>query len=104
MDFPTTGESIANFFELPSVDETITYYHAASGYPIQSTCIKAIKKGKFATWPSLTAKAIKKYYSEVNSTMEGHMYDIRQGIKSTQPKEKQPLPTTPSVPQETLQK
>ena len=36
--------------------------------------------------------------------MEGHMNNIHQGIKSTQPKDKQPLPTTPSVSQEPMQK
>ena len=100
---PTIVEAIADDFELPSVKK-IAYYHAECGYPIQSTWNKAIKKGNFSTWPGLNAKAAKKYYPEVNATMEGHMNDIHQGIKSTQPKDKQPLPTTPSVPQEPLQK
>ena len=36
--------------------------------------------------------------------MGGHRHSIRQGIKSTQPKEKQPLPSTPSLLREPLQK
>ena len=36
--------------------------------------------------------------------MEGHMHGILQGIKSTKPKEKQPLQTNPTVPEEPLQK
>ena len=104
MYFPTIGEAVANAFELPYVEKKIAYYHAACSHPIKSTWIKAIEKGNFSTWQGLTAKSVKKYYLEVNPTMEGRMHGIRQGIKSNQPKEKQPLPTNPSVPQEPLQK
>ena len=83
VECPPTKEAIANVFELPSVEKLIAYFHAAAGYPIMSTWLKAIDKGNFATWPGLTSKAVRKYYPETDATMAGHMHGIRQGIKST---------------------
>ena len=83
VECPPVQEAVANVFEMPSVEKLIAYFHAAAGYPVMSTWIKAIDNGSFATWPGLTSKAVRKYYPETDATMAGHMHGIRQGIKLT---------------------
>ena len=41
--------------------ELITYLHAAAGYPIKKTWIKAIQQGHYIGWPGLTADRVQKY-------------------------------------------
>ena len=36
-----------NAYDLPSLEALVRYMHAAAGFPVKSTWIKAIKKGKF---------------------------------------------------------
>ena len=85
---PDTTEAIANVFELPTVKKQIAYYHAAAGFPVQSTWVDAVKLGSYATWQGLTPEAIRKHYPKTNATQEGYMHGLRQGIKSTKPKDK----------------
>ena len=60
--------------------------HAACGFPVKSTWIKAIEAGNFAGWPLLTAKRVKKYYPETSETPKGHLNQVRQNVRSTKPK------------------
>ena len=87
VECPSVKEAIANVFEMPTVAKLIAYFHAAAGYPVMSTWIKAIDKGNYATWPGLTASAVRKHYPETEATMAGHMHGTRQGIKSTKARE-----------------
>ena len=48
-------------YELPSVEALVQYMHAAAGFPVKSTWLKAIKKGNFVTWPGLTYSNTEKY-------------------------------------------
>ncbi len=66
-------ERIANMYDLPSVNQTIKYLHAAAGYPVIDTWIKAINAGNYTTWPGLTATAVRKHYPESHETQKGHM-------------------------------
>ena len=50
-----------NAYDLPSLEALVRYIHAAAGFPVKSTWIKAIKKGNFATWPGLTYSNAAKY-------------------------------------------
>ena len=60
--------------------------HAACGFPVKSTWIKAIEAGNFKGWPLLTVKKVKKYYPETTETPKGHLNQVRQNVQSTKPK------------------
>ncbi len=64
---------IANVYDLPSVNQTIKYLHAAAGYPVKDTWVKAINAGNYTTWPGLTAIAVRKHFPESDETQKGHM-------------------------------
>ena len=78
-----TEEAISNVYELPSIKESIRYLHACAGFPTKATWLKAIRAGNYATWPNLTAKAVAKYFPESDETQQGHMRNIKQGLRST---------------------
>ena len=47
-------------YDLPSVVMLIRYFHAATGYPVRSTWLTAIRAGNYSSWTGLTlANAIK---------------------------------------------
>ena len=48
-------------YDLPSVEALVRYFHAADGFPVKSTWLKAIKAGNFASWSGLTFKNASKY-------------------------------------------
>ena len=81
---PKTTEAIHNVYELPSTEQTIKYLHAAAGFPTKKTWIEAINRNAYASWPGLTATAVRKYFPESDETMKGHSKGQRQGIRSTQ--------------------
>ena len=82
-------DAIANVYELPSAEKSIQYIHSCAGLTTKSYSIKAIKGGNYATWPNLTAEAVKQHFPESNETNQGHMQGIKQNIISTREK-KQP--------------
>ena len=41
-------------YDLPIVEALVQYMHAAAGFPVKSTWLKAIKNGNFESWPELT--------------------------------------------------
>ena len=57
--------------------------HAAAGFPIPSTWLKAIKNGNFNTWPGLTYNNAAKYFPQSIETTKGHMVQSSQGVRST---------------------
>ena len=81
---PTT-EFANSVYELPNTEQVIAWYHAAAGYPTESTWLKAIEKGFYATWPLLTTKAVKHHFPEstTTKTTKGHMRRIKSGIRSS---------------------
>jgi hypothetical protein len=76
-------EGVANVYSLPSTSQTIKYLHAAAGYPVEDTWIKAIKSGNYTTWPGLSATAARKHFPKSDKTQKGHMKRQRQGVRST---------------------
>ena len=78
-------ESVRNvqLYELPSTKQIIRYLHACAGLPTKTAWTKAINAGNFATWPHLTAKVGRKHFSESDETAQGHMKNVKQGIRST---------------------
>jgi hypothetical protein len=47
--------------------------------------IKSIQNGHFSTWTSVTVSNVRKYLFKSDATAKGHMNQIRQNIRSTQP-------------------
>eukprot|EP00804_Cyclotella_cryptica_P014588 CCRYP_020642-RA/>CCRYP_020642-RA protein AED:0.50 eAED:0.40 QI:0/0/0/1/0/0/2/0/231 len=47
-------DHILNVYELPSIEQSIRYLHAAAGFPTKSTWLAAIRKGNYSTWPLIT--------------------------------------------------
>ena len=89
MDYTTTKKTTPaehSAFDLPSIESLVRYMHAASGFPIKSTWLKAIKKGNFATWPGLTYSNSAKYCPHAVETIKGHMVQSSQGVRSTKKK------------------
>ena len=61
----------------------VRYMHAAAGFPVRSTWLKAIKNGNFNSWPGLTYNNAAKYCPQPIETMKGHMVQSSQGFRST---------------------
>jgi hypothetical protein len=74
-----------NVYEQKSIQDTITYSHACCFSPVTDTWLESIQNGHFATWPSVTVKNIRKDLFISDATAKGHMNQIRQNIRSTQP-------------------
>ena len=79
-----TGEEILHILELPSTENAIKYMHAAAGFPIKETWIRAVRAGNYRTWPGLSVKSIQKYCpDDAEETLKVHMKIQRQGFWST---------------------
>jgi hypothetical protein len=78
-------EHIHNVYEPPSLEPTIRYLHAATGFSPKSTWFKAIQQGNYSTWPLINVKNVAKYFPESKETQRGHMQGQCQGIRSTCP-------------------
>ena len=63
--------------------------HAAAGFPVKSTWLKAIKNGNFESWPGLTYNNAAKYCPRSVETLEGHIVQSSQGVRSTNKKKNQ---------------
>jgi hypothetical protein len=86
-----------NAHDLPSVAALVHYLHAAAGFPVKSTWLAAIKAGNYSSWPGLTYANASKYCPSCDETIKGHLTQVRQGIRSTKPKEPSKA-TSPSIP------
>ena len=75
-------EFLHNVYELPSIGHTIRYLHAAAGYPVKATWLKAIRNGNYSTWPLITVATVSKHFPESEETQHGHMRSQRQGVRS----------------------
>ena len=73
-------------YDLPSVRALIRYFHAAAGYPVCSTWLKAIGSGNYSMWPGLTLANATKYCPTATATLMGHLVQKRQGVGSTKTK------------------
>jgi hypothetical protein len=88
------NHTILNVYELPSIEHTIQYLHAA-GYPTKNTWLTAIHHGNYSTWPLINTKNVSKHFPQSEGTHQGHMKSQRQGIRSTKQRvQPNVLPTT----------
>ena len=72
-----------NVYEITKAKELVTFLHAAAGYPVVDTWVKAIQNDQYATWPGLTSALVYKYLPKSDATVKGHMKHQRQNIRST---------------------
>ena len=75
-----------NVYKLLSIEKGIQWMYTACGYPVQSTWIKAIRKGNYANWPLLTVENVNKHYPETDETPMGHLNQTQVNIRFTKPK------------------
>ncbi len=76
-------EYILNVYELPSIEQTVQYLHAAVGHPTEDTWLRAIRKGNYNSWPLIDTQKVWKYFPESEETQFGHMRGQPQGVRST---------------------
>ena len=102
-DIPETSttSNLQSFsaYDLPSVETLVKYSHAAAGFLVRDTWLKAIKNRNDASWPGLTYENAKKYYLSADETIKGHLLQSCQGFLSTQPNmQQQQHQQVPAVP------
>ena len=78
--------------------------HAAAGFQVKYTWLKAIKNGNLESWPGLTYNNAAKYCPHSVETLKGHMVQSSQGVRSTEKKKYQTHKNQKKTPQGTLQK
>jgi hypothetical protein len=72
-----------SIYDLPTIKQAIKWIHAACGYPVKSTWLKAVKAGNFHGWLLLKEKNINKYFPEADETTKGHLNQTRKNARST---------------------
>ena len=70
-------------YDLSSAEALVIYFHAAAGYPVRSTWLRAIEAGNFASFPGLTLANAKRFCPSANETIESHLVQERQGTRSS---------------------
>ena len=49
-------------YDLPYIEALVIYFHAAAGYPVRDTWLKAVKGGNYESWPGLTYNNATRYF------------------------------------------
>jgi hypothetical protein len=68
---PPYNEAINVIFDFPSACQNFLWYHAAAGFPLKETFIRAVCNGNYATWTKLTIQLIHKYMPDLDETAKG---------------------------------
>ena len=71
------------------MEALVKYFHAAAGFPVKDTWLRAIKNNNYGSWPGLTYENARKYCPSKDETLKGHLVQTLQGIRSTKPKVQQ---------------
>ena len=80
---PKPKETIQNVYELRTQQEMVRYYHAAAGFPVKATWIKAIVNDQYASWPGLTVEAVERHFPESLETQKDQMRKQQAGTRFT---------------------
>ena len=80
---PTYQHQANSAYEQKTKVQLIDFLHRACFSPPISTWTQAIKKNFFATWPGLTADAVRKYLPKSLATAEGHLKAAPKNLRST---------------------
>ncbi len=91
-------EYIHNVYELPSIEPAIRYLHAAAGFPVEETWLKAIRGWNYNSWPLIKITNVARYFPKSEEMQKGHMRGQRQGVRSTKKKTLDVIPDTPAPP------
>jgi hypothetical protein len=92
-EIPTTLQC-ANVLQLQTgIRRMVKYVYAAAFSPVKSTCMAAIIKGYYTSWPGLTPSVVHKYYPQIMATAKGHLDQTRQKLRSTKTKSNDDQPT-----------
>ena len=86
-------------YDLPIVEALIHYFHAAAGYPVRSTWLKAISAGNYSSFSGLTLANAANYFPSATATIMGHLVQKREGFRSTKPKLTATSSQEPKLPQ-----
>ena len=84
-DHKTTTLQDFSAYDLPSVEVLTRYFHAAAGFSVHDTWLKAIIAGNFALWQGITYQNAAKAFPITDETFKGHMVQVLQWISSTKP-------------------
>ena len=82
---PLTEVFSNNTYACDTTGQFIQFYHATMGYLCTSNWCKAITAGYFKVRPGLTAARVHHFIKLLKETKMGHMYQQRQGTRSTNP-------------------
>ena len=77
----------------PTVAQQVAFSHAALFSPSLSTLQKALDNNYITGFPGLNSKSLRRHPPQSIATTKGHMDQIRQGTKSTKPKQPKQQPT-----------
>jgi hypothetical protein len=80
---PPRQEAVFNVYNVKTQPELVRYLHASAGFPTKPTWLHAVKNRQYASWPSLTPKAIAKHFAESEETLKGHARKTKSGQGST---------------------
>jgi hypothetical protein len=61
-------------YEVKAIPNLIRFLHAAAGYPVIKTWLKAIERNLYIGWPGLTTKQVRKYLLPSEHTAKGHLH------------------------------
>ncbi len=81
---------------LPSDKKFVEFTNASLGSPVQSTLLRAVRRGYLSTMPRLTSELLCKHPSNTVATAMGHLDRTRQGLDSTKS-----VPASPAQPVDT---
>ena len=76
-------QQVNSMLKTTTIEEQMQFLHAAAGYPVPSTWIKAIQKGYYISWPGLTADNVRRYLPKSPITSRGHIKQLRKNTNST---------------------
>ena len=67
--------SVANLSTLPTqtARDRTAFLHAAAGYPVVTTWLKAIAAGFYTTWPGLSTSSVRSHLLKSRITALGHL-------------------------------
>ena len=91
-------------YDLTILESLVRYMHAAVGFPVKSTWLKAIKKGNLEIFPGLTYSNAAKYFPHAVETIKRHMVQSSQEVRSTKKKKHQSRGNKKAPDQVTLEK
>jgi hypothetical protein len=80
---PTYQHYANSAYEQKTKVQLIEFLHRACFSPTLSTWTQAIEKNFFATWPGLTAEAVRKYLPKSLATAKGHLKTSPKNLRST---------------------